>query len=363
MAERVLNWLSDYVAADQKIIGIKEVNTRVDALRKMFRERDNLNADQLKEVMTTAHFATYFADALSRMFYKRYEFKVGSWRNYTFPDQAPDFRDVKRFRMSEPGTLHLRREKAESKATHIEATKIQYGVDEYSRQFDVSWHAIMNDDLGEIKKTPENMADAAGRFEDIFVSALYDNAVTQATLAALGAPWSGTGRLTAANLAVGINAMAVRTDINGNQMNISKIHLVVPTVLRIQAGVILRSELMAGVATNDKNILDEFIVGVHKDPYIATAGINVPWYLFADPSEVPTVTVARMNGFDGPWTYKKKSDIEPMSGSSPAPFMMGSFATGDIEYGVSDIIGGWADASYVGVTDFRGLYYSSGTTP
>ncbi|HUV28107.1 MAG TPA: Mu-like prophage major head subunit gpT family protein [Anaerolineales bacterium] len=363
MTESILKWMEDYISTDQKVIGVAEVDNRIGALRTMFREGRGMSGDQLKEVMTTAHFATYFADALSRMFYKDYEYVVGTWRQYTYQDQTPDFRNVDRFRMSEPGTLRLRREKAESKTTHIEASRIYYSVDEYSEQFDVSWHTIMNDDLSKIRETPQRMAKAAARFEDQFVSALYDNAVTQAFIAGLGAPWAGTGRLTAANLAVGINAMSVRTDINGNQMNINKIHLVIPTVLRMQAGVILRSELMAGVATNDKNILSEYIAGVHVDPYIATAGINVPWYLFADPAEIPTVTVARLNGFDRPWTYKKKSDVEPMSGSAPAPFMMGSFATGDIEYGVSDIIGGWADASYVGVTDFRGLFYSSGTTP
>jgi hypothetical protein len=42
---------------------------------------------------------------------------------------------------------------------------------------------------------------------------------------------------------------------------------------------------------------------------------------------------------------------------------MGSFATGDIEFMVEDIVGGWDDAVYVGVTDPRGIYWSSGTTP
>lgn len=71
----------------------------------------------------------------------------------------------------------------------------------------------------------------------------------------------------------------------------------------------------------------------------------------------------RTAGVAGPWVYKKRSDIEMIQGSAPAGFLMGSFATGDIEYAVEDVIGGWDDASYGGVVDFRGLYYSSGTTP
>lgn len=361
--ESIRKWLEDYIVVEKDVIGGPETDKRVGALREMFRSGKEMSVDQFKEVMTVAHFNYYFADALSRMFYKDYEYKVGTWRQYCYMDTAPDFRDVKRFRMSEPGTLLRRREKAEAKATFIDDTQIDYGVEEFARQFDVSWQAIMNDDLGKIRETPMRMANAAARFEDQFVSNLYDNAVTQATLAALGAPWAMTGRLTAANLAIGINNMMVRTDINGNQMNINRIHLVIPPVLRIQARTILESVLVAGVATNDKNVLRDFIAGVHVDPYIATAGINVPWYLFADPGEVPTVPVVRLQGFERPWVYMKKSDIEVISGSAPAPFLMGNFATGDIEYAVQDIIGGWDDTHYVGVGDFRGIMYSSGTTP
>ena len=363
MSESIRKWLEEYILTEKEVLGGEETDKRVGALREMFRGHSDMSGNQFKEAMTTAHFSYYFADALSRAFYADYDMKVGSWRQYTYADTAPDFREVKRFRMSEPGTLLRRREKAEAKATYVTETEINYGAVEFARQFDISWQSIMNDDLGKLRETPRRMANAAARFEDQFVSNLYDNAVTQATLAALGAPWAGTGRLTAANLAIGITSMMTRTDAQGNQMNISRVHLVIPPVLRLQARVLLESVLMAGVATNDKNVLKDFIAGVHVDPYITTAGLNVPWYLFADPGEIPTVPVVRLNGFDRPWVYKKSSDIEMISGSAPAPFLMGSFATGDIEYAVEDIIGGWDDASYVGVGDFRGIYFSSGTTP
>jgi hypothetical protein len=265
--------------------------------------------------------------------------------------------------MSEPGTLQRRREKAEAKATYVAETEIHYGVEEYAAQFDISWQTLQNDDLGKLAETPRRMANAAARFEDAFVSALYDNAVTQATLAALGAPWAITGRLTAANLAIGINAMMQRTDAGGNRIQINKIHLVIPPILIQQANVLMESALMPGTPNNDKNVLARFIAGVHVDPYIATVGANVPWYLVADPSEIPAVTVARLTGVPGPWTYMKVPDVRVISGVAPAAFNMGSFATGDIEYAVEDIIGGWDSGTLVGLTDFRGFLYSSGTTP
>lgn len=330
------------------------------ALREIGRRGREMHPEEFKEVLTTAHFVSYFADAISRAFYSDYEYDVGSWVKYTYADEVPDFRDVSRMRMSEPGTLMKRREKQRAASTYVTDTEINYGVEEYARQFDVSWRAIVNDDLGKIRETPTRMFSSAKRWIDSWVSALYDNAATQAALIALGVVYGDTGRLTVPNLAIGLNAMMQRVDAQGNQMNINKVHLVIPKILQVQAADILQDLLSYGGAGG--NVLDQFIAGVHVDPYITFAGADVPWYLFADPSEVPTVTVARMSGWPGPITYMKKSDIQMVSGSAPGAFTMGSFATGDIEFGVEDVVGGWDDESYVGVTDFRGIYYSSGTT-
>jgi hypothetical protein len=75
--------------------------------------------------------------------------------------------------MTEPGTLHRRREKAEAKATHISDSVVNYGVEEFARQFDVSWQAIMNDDLGKIRETPRRMLNAVRRFEALKAAKIY----------------------------------------------------------------------------------------------------------------------------------------------------------------------------------------------
>lgn len=364
MGESLYQFMTQYMSElhKERPLPEGEFDKRIGAMKQVLRESRSLSVDELKETMTTAHFALYFADALSRMFYKEYTAKMGSWRNYCFIDYAPDFRDVKRFRMTRPGTLFLRREKAENKATFRTESEIHYGVESYGRQFDVSWQAIQNDDLGEIKRTPQLMGEAARMFEDQFVSALYDNGVTQATLAGMGMPWAGTGRLTHANLAIGMAAMNSRVDAVGNPIVVNSAWLVIPPLLEIQAMTILQSQLAAGVATNDKNVLPGFIRGICIDPYIGWAGINIPWYLVADPSQIPSISVLRLQGFDQPWISKQASDIEIISGVAPAAFGLASFGTGDIQYAVDDVIGGWDDAAFVGVTDFRGIYYSSGTT-
>ena len=322
-----------------------------------------MDGSTLVETMTTSHFPLYFGQTLSRRFQMDYQYQRGQWPNYVYMDTTPDFRDVDRLRMTEPETLKRRREKAEAKPTYISESEISYGVEEFARQFDVSWQVFFNDDLGKIRETPDRMLRAALRFEDSFVSNLYDNATTQATLAGLGAPWSGTGRLTEPNLEIGVNAFAQRTDASSNRLQVGSLRLVVPPISVIKARKILEAVNVAGSADNDPNVVKDYISGVYVDPYMATSGADVPWYLFANPAEIPAVTVARLQGAGEPWVAMKRSDIQMVAGMAPAQFLMGNFATGDIEWVVEDIIGGWDDASYGGVTDFRGIYYSSGTTP
>lgn len=338
-----------------------ETKQRVIALKEIAVHARHMSADVLAETMTVAHFTQYFSDALSRLFYDDYQTSVGSWKAYTYPETVPDLRDAKRFRMGRPGGLLKRREKQQAQRTYVTpGTPISIGVDEFARSFDVSWGAILNDDLGKIKETPQQMAKAAVDWLDQFVSDLYDNATTQATLAGLGAPWAGTGRLTSANLAVAITAMRTRTDPSGKKLSIKKVHLVIPPELEYTAADLLARAIP--FAGNDSNSLGKFIASVQVDPYIATAGANIPWYLVADPSEIPTISVARMQGWSGPVVTMKKSDMQVLQGNVPAAYALGSFDTGDIEYQVADIVGGWDDSQFVGVTDYRGMYYSSGTT-
>lgn len=326
---------------------------KVLAMRELGRDYRNMDGGRFVEVMTTAMFNDYFTDTISRMFYSDYEYTGGSWRNYTYADRVPDFRDVDRHRMSEPETLLRRAEQAELTSTYIEDSVISYGVESYGRQFDVSWETIVNDDLSKIKQTPERMAKAARRWLDKWVSNLYDNATTQAAMVALGSNYSGTGTLTAANLQTALNAMTQRTDGNGDTLNISRVHLVIPPRLQITAADILKDVIQYG--GSGSNVLGDYVTTVQVDPYI-TGSV---WYLVADPSEIPTITVARMTGWDGPFVFMKKSNIESVIGRAPSPFMMGSFETGTIAFGVQDIIGGWDDATYAGVTDYQGLYYST----
>ena len=359
------NILAEYMHADFKAESIsgQQLDDRVSALKEMYSPSiKTMSPAQFKEVLTTAHFSDYFSDALSRMFYQDYRVREMSWKAYTYPDTAPTFRDVDRLRMSRPGTLYKRREKGEAKATSIQDSQISYGVEEYARQIDISWRVILEDDLGKIREVPRAMARAAIEFENQFVTALFDNATTQAGLVALGAQYAGTGALTHENLALGITYMNTRTDPDGYPLSVGGIYLVIPPDLAMQAEVILGSTLMSGSAANDTNVIPRFLRGYIVNDQISTTATAKPWYLFADPAAIPTVPVVRLQGYEEPFVYMRASNIEMIMGSAPPAMLMGSYETGDIEYTVEDFIGGWDDATYVGVVDYRGIFYSDGTS-
>lgn len=352
--------LEDYKG--EQISG-EELDTRVEALKEMYGPSvRSASPTEFKEVLTTAHFTDYFSDALSRMFYADYRVREMSWTQYTYADSAPSFRDVERLRMSRPGTLYKRREKGEARATSVDDSRVSYGVEEYARQFDVSWRVILEDDLGKIREVPRAMARAAVEFENQFVTALFDNATTQAALSALGAQYAGTGALTHENLAVAITYMNTRTDPDGYPLSVGGIYLVVPPDLAMQAEVILGSTLMSGSAANDVNVIPKFLRGYIVNDQITTTADAKPWYLFADPAAIPAVPVVRLQGYEEPFVYMRASNIDMVMGSAPPAMLMGSYETGDIEYTVEDFIGGWDDDTYVGVVDYRGIYYSDGTS-
>ncbi len=353
----------------------KTDNTRCAQIHEAYTHLDNLLGrvdgrgsmpSSLREAMVVGDFPLYFARTISRAVYARYNYKRGEWRDYTFAEQVPDYSDAKRYRFTEFDTLELRREKEEAYPGYIDETELTIAVEDYAKQVDFSNRIFVNDDLGAFNNIVMKMGDSARRFEDFYVSALYDNGLTQAALIALGANYFGTGRLTTANLAIAWNAFATRVDARGNNIQVIPTYLVIPPILGLTASQILMSEKVAELATNGINPLRGRLQ-IREDPYITIAVPDVPWYLFAAPADVPGVSVVRMSGRPGPRLYAKAPDKIPMTesgGLGAGNWRDGSYLTGDIELMVETTIGARNDdaAVLVGVTDPNGIYYSSGTT-
>jgi len=322
---------------------------------------------KIKEALVTGHFPYYLGRTISVAVLDRYNFQTGQWRDYLYQDTTPTYNNAERYRFSEPARPVKRREKEEAYSTYISESRYTMSVDDYAKQLDFSHRILVNDDLGAFNNLVQKLGDSCKRFEDWFASALYDNAFSQTALIATGPAYGGTGRLTTANLAIGWNAFLQRTDAQGNPLAIAPKFLVIPPILQLTANQILQSERIAELATNSINPL-QGALQIKTDPYIAFAGINIPWYLFAAPADIPAVTFARLQGKTGPELFAKAPDKIPMTpagGLGAADWQLGSFISGDIEISVEDTIGSRNDsaATWAGITDQNGIYYSSGTMP
>jgi len=364
---QIINMIMDVALEDNR-----SNNKRVAELKEVYPYYDEIvsgraSEARLSEALVVGHFPLYFARTLSRVVLDRYQYQKGQWRDYCYMDMAPDYTAVERFSFTEFDAPVLRRDKEEARAGWIAESHLTAAVDDYAKQIDFSRRILKNDDLGAFNQIAQKMGDSVSRFTDWYVSALYDNALTQAALIALGANYAGTGRLTTANLGIAWNAFVSRVDGRGNPLNIIPTYLVIPPILELTANQILTSERIAELATNGNNPMRGRLQ-VKLDPYIATAAPNVPWYLMADPSSVPTVGVVRMQGMTEDFRlYAKAPDKMPMSVSGSlgaADWRDGSYLTGDIELEVETTIGCRNDAAatLVGVYDAQSMYYSSGTT-
>lgn len=325
---------------------------------------------KLAEALTVGHFPLYLGRTISVAVLARYNYQTGSWRDYLFADTTPTYNSAERYRMSEvAGRPQRRREKGELDATSFYESRYTISVDDYGKQIDFSHRILVDDDLGAFNNIILKLGDSCRRFEDWFGSALYDNAISQAALIAAGVAYGDTGRLTTPNLMIGWNAFLTRQDAGGNPLAISPRYLVIPPILRLTANQILQSERIAELATNAINPIRGYLE-IREDPYIGwVAGTaNIPWYLFADPNDIAAVTFARLQGTTGPQLYAKAPDKIPMTASGglgAADWRLGSFISGDIEISVEDIIGSRNDsvATWGGICDQQGIYYSNGTTP
>ena len=378
---RIMSMVLDFAQADTARNGQleeSERNYRHDVLEEVYQYYNDVArsaedwepADsKLQEALTVGHFPNYFGRVIDRAVYNRYQSMMGQWRDYTYPDMVQDYTVAERYQFSEFDRPVRRVEKEEAYAGYVyEQTVRQLQVDDYAKQFDFSRRILKNDDLGAFDNLVNKMVDSTRRFLDFFVSALYDNALSQAAMVALGANYAGTGRLTTANLAIAWNAFTQRQDARGNPTIAMPVYLVVPPILQLTARQILESELIAELATNARNVL-RGAVQVKVDPYITFTAPNIPWYLFTDPRAIPGVTVVKMQGQEQDfYTYAKAPDKSPISltgALGTADWRAGSFLTGDIELMVETTIGQRIDdlTGLVGITDANGLYYSSGTTP
>lgn len=311
----------------------------------------------LREALTTSDFPYLFGDVLDRQVLAAYKAVDPVWRQFvrmgTVPRIYPQIGGY-RFAIT-GGDQYLQEvpEKGEYHASERNEARYAMYVKKYGRQFDISWEAMINDDIGALKDTPERFATAAVRTEHRLVTGVYvTDLVGAANLYAAANGNSGALPLTIANLENTVEAMAAFVDANGEPiMNRAK-YLVVGPGLEMTARQILTSAtkiwlewqtLGAGgvpVPYPMSNVISQYGLQLVVDPYIPIYAPNarLSWFLFANPRDIAAMECDYLTGHERPEICMKASDKVSIGGGEIGP-MTGDFATDNIFYRVRDVFG------------------------
>ena len=365
MAELRKGQLADGGATPQRLAEVDEM------FRVLDRELDGIKPSghnaALREVMISADFTYAIQEFVQRMALPGYEEKVFNFEPLMRMDTLPNYLPVSRYQMRAGlDDLEYVGEKGQARpGSVVDATKRQYQVYRWEKQYDFSHEALVNDDLGYFSDMAMLMGRSARRTLEKFVSRMYTNATTIARLTGLGALYSQNGRLTTARIAEARMAFNQRTDARGNPIPARLTHLVYHAGLADTVAQIQASELVPELATNAANVVRGTFTGI-EDPHMAGTAPNLPWYGFSvGANNIFPFVLARRAGMPGPMILRKRSDIEAVTsmlgaGAAVDP-IMGDFESGNIVLKVVDVWGTYTDGTEGNLFDFRGAYYSSGT--
>jgi len=317
----------------------------------------------LREALTTSDFPLLFGDVLDRQVLAAYKAVDPVWKQFVRMGTVPRiYPQIGGYRFGITGGdqyLAEVAEKGEYLASERDEKRYAMYVKKYGRQFDISWEAMINDDLGALKDTPERFARAAIRTEHRLVTSTYVNDAIADTNHAAGNLYDsalvdainlGALPLTIGNLEDTCEAMAAFTDVNGEPiMNRAK-YLVVGPALEFTARQILTSAVKQWVDRADAgtttiampmtNVIPQYGLQLIIDPYIPVFASTRKrsWFLFADPKDIAAMECDYLVGHERPEICMKASDKVNIGGGEISP-MTGDFATDNVFYRVRDVFG------------------------
>lgn len=310
----------------------------------------------LKEALTTSDFPILFADILDRQLLANYQELSPVFQNFVRQSTVPDFRNVKRVALDgAEGVLPEVDEREEYPEEPLVESKDEFAVRKYGRRLDLSWEAMVNDDLDAFRRNPERLARAARRSEQKFVTQLYVDAngphVGLYTLA-FGNIVPNNPVLSIEALQTAMITLSEQRDEDGEPILLEMVELVVPPALEVTALNILNATQVesraAGLGGSDNARLtsanwlkSKFRLSV--DPYIpvvATGAGNVGntcWFLFANPnSGRAAVEFGKLRGYEDPALYERVPNARRIGGGD----VLESFDDDSMAWRVRHVFGG-----------------------
>ena len=259
---------------------------------------------------STSDFPSLLENSLGKQLQTAYQTMEETWREIAAVSSVPDFKVNSRIRMGSFNSLAEVKEGGEFTHGSIGDEKETIQAVTKGKMISFTRQAIINDDLGGFMRMAAYIGRAAARTvgNDVY-SVINTNAAMADAVAIFHATHSnlaGTGAaMTMATLGAGRSAMRLQKDLDDNDfLGIKPAVLLVPDALADLANSHMSSETDFSQANSKKPNTARNMAKVVSDPRLDATSVTA-WYLIADPSYVPAVEVAFLDGNQTPYLESK----------------------------------------------------------
>ena len=221
------------------------------------------------------------------------------WKRAT----ADDFRARQLLEISDGSGLLEVGEAGEVKhGTITEKELSSYRVKSFARGFNISFQALVNDDMGALSDLSMKLTRGARQwFAGLLVDTIVANpiladgvAVFHASHGNLAASGAVPGEVT---IGAGKLAMRVQTDLSGNVVDATPQFLLIPAALEATVDKLLAT--LYPTQPSEAAVAARSLTPI-VDPRLDAAGQSTAWYLFADPAIAPVFEYSELSGHEGP---------------------------------------------------------------
>lgn len=252
-----------------------------------------------KALNTTSDFPNIVADVANKVLLKAYQAQPRTFLAIANQATISDFKLRHAIEIGGGSDLQEVKESGEYEHGNVTEGKLSYRLSTYGRIFAFSRQLLINDDIGAFTQFMSNIGALAARKESSVVW----------TLVKAGSIFSsGNKNLVASGGTVDETQLdkvrmlfRKQTGVDGEPINITARHLVVNSDRETVAQKMLSA--VQATATSGTNVFANSM-NLIVEPLLDGV-TNNPWYAFADPTLVPTLEYAYLEGESGPYIETK----------------------------------------------------------
>lgn len=244
------------------------------------------------------------------------------WRQISTRRSVRDFKAITSYSLT--GDMMYEKVGPGGELKHATLGELSYTnrAETYGRMFAITRQDIINDDLGALTDVPRKLGrGAALKLNDVFWAEFLADLVTFFSTGHGNQITGGTSALSATGLANALKTFRKQTDADGHPLGILPRILLVPPELEITADELMTSTQYntGGAAASEKVPNRNVWAGKYRvvsSSYLSNtsyAGASASaWFLLADPSDLPIIEVAFLNGRETPVVESADADFNTL---------------------------------------------------